>query len=144
MKKIVLLMMIIVSLLVSGCSKNAKQVKNPTFEENNKTEIKISDISLNGYDMEKLSFPAAENFRLQSIRWIDDKSMLIIIDDRSPTHQDNLTSRIYYITIQEDKEPRLIYDGSFIGMDQIIWLKKLTTGDLLLEGLDRALRIDLK
>ncbi len=144
MKKIGLLMMIIVSLLVSGCSKNAEQVKNPTFGEKNNAKIKISDISLNGYDMEKLSFPTAENFRLQSVRWIDDKSMLIILDDRSPTHQDNLTSRIYYITIQEDKEPRLIFDGSFIGMDQIIWLKKLTTGDLLLEGLDRALRIDLK
>lgn len=141
MKKTMLVIALLFSILFCACSEKTGQKQDLLIPYSNINESDNTAVSLDDYGLRILSFPVVEGFRFQSIRWVNDESLLVIENDKTSQHQKGLTTRVYCTTFTGN-DPLLVYEGPYLGNDALVQCKQLQNGDLLLSGTDKALRIE--
>lgn len=135
MKKILFMTTLLLLVLFCGCSVKQQQMQDI---DSNINQLDGTISALEEYGLKKLTFPDIKGFRLHDIYWVNDDSILVILNDRTSKNRADFTKRVYYTTLTDIK-PQLVYEGPFLGNEN---LKRLKNGDLLLSGTDKALRIE--
>ena len=93
MKRIILAVTLLLLVLFCGCSVKQQQMQDI---DSNINQLDGTISALEEYGLKKLTFPDIKGFRLHDIYWVNDDSILVILNDRTSKNRADFTKRVLH------------------------------------------------
>lgn len=96
-------------------------------------------LKINQYVVDRVDFQTDPGFRLNWLDWVAENQLLVILHKYPVFTESDAEQKKAYLFNKKDKKRQLIFGGNLVGDSWSLQLKRMTDGNIGLQGVDKVI-----